>query len=348
MHRVTLNIGTEVLSLETGRLAKQANGSVFATFGESAVLATSCCGRQQDLDYIPLSVEYNEKYYAAGKIPGGFLKREGRPKDKEILVSRLIDRPLRPLFNKAFSREIQVVPTVVSTDMVNPPDVLGMTAASAAVTISDIPFDGPVGAVRVALIHGDYKINPTFQEIAASDLDIVVAGTLEGITMVEGGAREVSEEQMIQAIEEARPIIADICNLQLELQKLAGKEKLPIVENKDEFQLSEKDYSKAYSEMEEACFVKGKFERRNAIDDIVNKFCDDHADEFEETDEKEGSSLSLKIWSRRFFVNPLLKRNFALMVVHRLIFAQLRSKKVCFQECMVLHFLPGEKRRHWQ
>src|SRR6056297_3524294 len=154
---ISIQIGDNDLVLETGRMAKQANGAVFATYGGSAVLASVCCGNKpvEGLDYVPLQVEYNEKYYAAGKIPGGFLKREGRPKDKEILVSRLIDRPMRPLFSKDFKREIQLVPTVISADQINPPDVVAMVASSAAVTISDIPFSGPVAALRVASIDNE-------------------------------------------------------------------------------------------------------------------------------------------------------------------------------------------------
>ncbi len=288
MHRVTLQIGGEELVLETGRMAKQANGSIFATYGGSTVLATVCCGSKpvEDLDYVPLSVDYNEKYYAAGKIPGGFLKREGRPKDKEILVSRLIDRPMRPLFSKAFKREIQLVPTTISTDNVNPPDVVGMVAASAAVVISDIPFDGPVGAVRVSLVQGEYIVNPTFEQVEDSDLDIIVAGTLEGITMVEGGAKMVSEEQMIEAIEKARPVITELCNLQLELRKLAGKEKLPLLEIDDSFPLKDEIWKKAYPEMEQACFVIGKFERKHAINQVIDKYADEYADRIEDADKK--------------------------------------------------------------
>src|SRR5574344_2280627 len=153
---VSVRIGDGELVFETGKIAKQANGAVYAHYAGSAVIATVCCGDAptEPLDYVPLSVEYNEKYYAAGKIPGGFLKRESKPKDKEILVSRLIDRPMRPLFDKAFGREIQVVPTVVSSDMNNTPDIIAINAASAAVTISDIPFNGPIAAVRIALVDG--------------------------------------------------------------------------------------------------------------------------------------------------------------------------------------------------
>jgi polyribonucleotide nucleotidyltransferase len=202
MHKETIKIGETELIFETGRMAKQAMVRFLATYGGSVVLATVCCSSdtREGLDFVPLSVEYNEKYYAAGKIPGGFLKREGRPKDKEILVCRLIDRPMRPLFYKDFARELQVVPTTVSTDMVNPPDILGMNAAFAAVYISDIPFNGPIGAVRVGMIDGEYVINPTFDQIAKGDLDIVVSGSEEGITMVEGGGKEVSEEIFLKLL----------------------------------------------------------------------------------------------------------------------------------------------------
>ena len=211
--KVSVQLGDDYLVFETGKIAKQANGAVYAHYAGSAVIATVCCGEapSQPLDYVPVSVEYNEKYYAAGKIPGGFLKREGKPKDKEILVSRLIDRPMRPLFEKAFSREIQIVPTVISTDQINTPDIIAINAASAAVTISDIPFNGPIAGVRVALVDGQYVINPTFQQIENADLDIVVAGTREGITMVEGGAHEVSEQNMLDAIAAAQPVITKLC-----------------------------------------------------------------------------------------------------------------------------------------
>ena len=225
MHTVRLRVGTHDLILETGRMAKQANGAVFAQYAGTAVLATVCCSDKpvEGFDYVPLQVEYNEKYYAAGKIPGGFIKRESRPKDKEILVSRLIDRPMRPLFSKKFQRDIQIVPTVVSADQMNPPDVVAMVAASAAVFISDIPFDGPVGAVRVVSVGGELIVNPTFAEIAAAELDIIVAGTEAGITMVEGGAQQVPEELLLEAIEFSRGPIGELCRLQRELQALCGR-----------------------------------------------------------------------------------------------------------------------------
>ncbi len=282
-----LNSGT--LILETGKMAKQANGSVFASFEGSSVLATVCAGRQPDspLDYVPLQVEYNEKYYAAGKIPGGFLKREGRPKDKEILVSRLIDRPMRPLFDKAFGREIQVVPTVISSDMTNPPDIIAMIASSAAVTISDIPFNGPIAALRVALIGGEYVLNPTFQQIEDAELEIVVAGTEKGITMVEGGAKQVSEEQMLMAIETAQPVISDLCKIQIELAKIAGKEKLPLMELDEDMSFLDPVKEWAFPLIKEASFVKGKAERHEAIKNVKTEAAEKFAALLEENEKPE-------------------------------------------------------------
>ena len=289
---VTIKIGDEDLILETGRMAKQANGSVFASYGGSGVLATACCGEKvEGLDYVPLQVEYNEKYYAAGKIPGGFLKREGRPKDKEILVSRLIDRPMRPLFDKKFGREIQVVPTTISTDMINPPDVIAMVAASAAVVISDIPFDGPVGATRIISLNERLVVNPTFEQIATAELEILVAGTLDGITMVEGGGNEVSEELMLKAITKAEEVIKDICAALLELRKKAGKEKLPLEDQEET--LKECDEIRAFAEplMKKAIFVKGKFERYAAINEVKLQTSEKFDAQWEEKEKKLFSAL---------------------------------------------------------
>ncbi|SIQ00538.1 polyribonucleotide nucleotidyltransferase [Alkalispirochaeta americana] len=273
MQTVTIRIGEQDLVLETGRMAKQANGAIFATYAGSAVLATATCSDEprEGLDFVPLSVEYNEKYYAAGKIPGGFLKREGRPKDKEVLVCRLIDRPMRPLFSKKFMRELQIVPTTVSADRVNPPDVVAMVAASTAVHISDIPFDGPVGAVRVCSVQGELIINPTFDQIAESELEIIVAGTKDGITMVEGGAREVGEELMLAAIDKAREVILDICRAQDELRDLIGKEKLPLVADPPPLAIADDIRAFAKPLYEEACFVKEKMARQKAVKAVKEK-----------------------------------------------------------------------------
>jgi polyribonucleotide nucleotidyltransferase len=263
----TYRINDEDMILETGRLAKQANGSVFARFGGSAVIATACCSQKvtEGLDFVPLTVEYNEKYYAAGRIPGGFIKRESRPKDREILVSRLIDRPMRPLFDKAFGRELQVVPTTISADGVNPPDILGINAASAAVHISDIPFAGPIAAVRVCYVDNVYVINPTYEQIEKSSLEIVVAGTKAGITMVEGGADEVSEELMLGAIESAKKPIGEICALIEKMREEIGKPKLPFAPLKVELGRRSEIDAFARQRLAVALFTKVKGERYAAV-----------------------------------------------------------------------------------
>jgi polyribonucleotide nucleotidyltransferase len=265
--RVTIQIAGQELILETGKIAKQANGSVLAQYAGSVVIATVCASSDavEGLDYVPLTVDYNEKYYAAGKIPGGFIKRESRPKDKEILVSRLIDRPMRPLFDKSFGREIQVVPTTLSTDQVNPPDILAIIASSAAVHISDIPFNGPIAGVRVCQVDGDLVVNPTYDQIEKSTLEIVVAGTSEGITMVEGGAAEVGEDLMIQALEKAHAMIKDLCALQEKLRELAGKVKLPLTQISYTLENKEAIRAEVMPKLETVCFLKSKQERRDGI-----------------------------------------------------------------------------------
>ena len=286
--QVSLKIGEEELVLETGKMAKQANGAVFGRLGGSAVIATACAAEneKEDLDFIPLSVDYIEKYYAAGKIPGGFIKREGRPKDKEILVSRLIDRPIRPLFSKLFRREIQVIPMAISTDLINPPDILAMNAASAAITISDIPFAGPIGAVRMGYVDNRLIVNPTFDQIQETKLELVVAGTSKGITMVEGGARQVSESLIIEAIETAHRVIVDLCRIQLELAQKAGKPKLPLVERPSTFTLGSEVRSWALGKLQEANFVKGKENRSRAIKAVRTECLEHFKDRLAETDIK--------------------------------------------------------------
>ena len=288
IHTVTFQIAGKDLVLETGRIARQANGSVFAQYAGSAVIATVCASENavEGLDYVPLTVEYNEKYYAAGKIPGGFIKRESRPKDKEILVSRLIDRPMRPLFNKAFGREIQVIPTTVSTDQVNPPDLLAIIAASAAVHISDIPFGGPIAGVRVCQVDGELVVHPTYEQIEKSTLEIVVAGTKEGITMVEGGAAEVGEDLMIEALEKAHAMIKELCGIQEKLRELAGKPKLPIAEVSHTLENKDAIRGAAYPRLESACFLKGKKDRHDAVSQVKTELAEQYASQLEDDDQK--------------------------------------------------------------
>jgi len=216
--RKEIKIGNETLSFETGRFAKQADGAVMARYADTMVLATIVApkGPVDDLDYFPLQVEYREKMAAAGKIPGGFLKREGRPSDKEVLSARLIDRPIRPMFPEGYRSETQIIVNVFSSDQQNDADVLGACAASAALMISDSPFDGPIAEVRIGRVNGGMLINPTFDELEKSDMDITVAGTEESVVMVEGEAKEISEADMLAALKFAHEAIRKICSLQKE------------------------------------------------------------------------------------------------------------------------------------
>ena len=202
VYRKELDWGGRRLVLETGKIARQADGAVIATYGDTTVLCTVVGDKvpKPGIDFFPLTVNYQEKTFAAGKIPGGFFKREGRPTEKETLVSRLIDRPIRPLFPEGFRNETQVVCTVLSHDLENDPDIVALVGASAALTISGIPFMGPVGAARVGYIDGKYVLNPTQNQLPDSQLDLVVAGTNEGVLMVESEAKELSEEVMLGAV----------------------------------------------------------------------------------------------------------------------------------------------------
>ena len=284
IERVTYQLGDAELILETGKIGKQANGCVYAQWGGAAVIATICASSSvtEGQDFVPVTVEYNEKFYAAGKIPGGFVKREGRPKDKEILVSRLIDRPMRPLFEPSFGHELQIVPTCVSCDGVHTQDILAVIAASAATCISDIPFHGPVAACRVGFLNGKYVINPTFKEIEEADMEIVVAGTKDGFTMVEGGAKEVSEEVMLGALSEAEKFIKEMCILQEELVAKCGKEKLPLNPLDVTLSNAQEIEAEATPLLKEACFQDGKMNRGIAISKAIKTVSEKYAEQLED------------------------------------------------------------------
>ncbi len=264
---VTAEVGDAPISFETGKLAKQANGAVVVRSGDSMVLVTATGAREArpGADFFPLTVDVEERMYAAGKIPGGFIKRESRPSDKAILTARMTDRPIRPLWPKGYRNETQVVATVLSTDQVNPFDILCINGASAALMISDLPFQGPVGAVRIGLIGDDFIINPTLQESEESDLDLVVAGTSEAISMVEAGAREVDEETLLEALQIAHDEIKRICAVQLELVKAAGKEKFAVEAVAVDAELLAGLEKAAGAALEEATLEQAKLERRDKV-----------------------------------------------------------------------------------
>src|SRR6188474_3643370 len=201
-HKVEIEWGGRPLILETGKVARQADGAVLATYGETVVLATVVSAKEPKpgFDFFPLTVNYQERTYAAGRIPGGYFKREGRPTEKETLVSRLIDRPIRPLFVDGWRNETQVIVTVLSHDMENDPDIVALVAASAALTISGAPFKGPIGGARVGFINNEYVLNPALDEMPESQLDLVIAGTNDAVMMVESEAKELSEEIMLGAV----------------------------------------------------------------------------------------------------------------------------------------------------
>jgi polyribonucleotide nucleotidyltransferase len=264
---VSVELGGRTLSIEVGKVAKQASGATWVQYGETVVLNAAVASKDPiDKDFFPLSVEYREKTYAAGKIPGGFFKREGRPTEKEILSSRLIDRPLRPLFPDGYRNEIQIMSTVLSSDQANDSDILGVTGASAALMVSDIPFPEPVSAVRVGFVGGQLVLNPTFAELAESELDLVVAATDSNIVMVEAGAREVSETTIVEALEFAHVAIRKINQLQHELKARIGKPKRSFPLPKRDEALDRQIVDAYRDRLHQANRISEKLERQAALD----------------------------------------------------------------------------------
>ena len=271
-HSVEIDWAGTPLKLETGGMARQADGAVLATYGETILLATVCAARQANpgVDFFPLTVNYQEKFYAAGKIPGGYFKREGRPTERETLISRLTDRPLRPLFVKGFKNETQVIITVLQHDLENEPDVLGMIAASAAITLAGLPFMGPIGAARVGYIDGEYVIQPTIQDMENSDLDLVVAGTADAVMMVESEAKELSEDVMLGAVAAAHEGFQPGIDAIIDLAEKAAKDPWEFeapdfsAEKKAVAKLLEKDIAKAYKKTD-------KMERQAALAEAREK-----------------------------------------------------------------------------
>ncbi len=267
-----VEVAGKKLSLETGKIARQADGAVIAQCGETVVLATAVGAKKvnPDIDYFPLSVNYQEKYYAAGKIPGGYFKREARPTDSETLISRLIDRPIRPLFPDEFKNEVQVLPTVISYDKENESDILSIIAASAALAISGMPFLGPVGASRVGFIKGEYVLNPSKVQLKDSKLDLVVAGTKDAVLMVESEANGLSEEEMLNAVKFGHEGFVPVIEMIEELAKECKKPEWE-VEKKDLSEVKNKLESEFTDELKKAFSIKDKQERSNLISEITDK-----------------------------------------------------------------------------
>src|SRR3989344_229972 len=246
MESFKLKLGESELTVEIKNLAEQANGSVLVRCGDTLLLATCVMSKskKENLDFFPLTVDYEERYYAAGKIRGGrYMKREGRPSDEAILVSRLIDRPIRPLFPKNLNREVQVIMTCLSWDAENDPDIIGIIGASLSLSISDIPWSGPIGAVRVAMVDDKLIINPTYQQREKSQFDLVLTGKERGkkilINMIEGACDEVSEDLIIKAFAFASPYIKKVCDFQLEISEKIGKNKLATETDRDDPEIEE-------------------------------------------------------------------------------------------------------------
>ena len=282
IYRKEIDFAGKTLVLETGKIARQADGAVMATIGGTSVLCCVTAARniKEGQDFFPLSVHYQEKAYAAGKIPGGFFKREARPSEKEVLTSRLIDRPIRPLFPKGFLNEVQVIATVVAHDLENDPDMVAMIGCSAALTISGIPFMGPIGGARVGYINGEFVICPTLQEMEESVLDLVVAGTQEGVLMVESEAQELDETTMLNAVMAGwkgfQPVIDGI----ISLAEMCAKEPWDVTEAPDHIKtMADALKSKYAADVSKAYGIKEKLERQNAVGEVRKKAIEEFLDE---------------------------------------------------------------------
>jgi len=284
VHKVEREFEGRRFALEVGKVAKQADGAVWVQFVDTVVLVTAVAAKEprEGIDFFPLTVDYQEKAYAAGKIPGGFFKREGRPGDKETLTSRLIDRPLRPLFPKSFRHEVQIIATVLSADQENDPDILALVGASCALCLSPIPFSGPVGAVRVSRVNGAFVINPTYAQLEESDLDLVVAGTEEAVMMVEGGAREVPEEVILEAISRGHQGILPLVEMQKELMAQTGIKKMEAPSLSMDESLVSRVSSISGEKIKSLVFVAEKEEQKRQREALLAELLENLSEETEE------------------------------------------------------------------
>lgn len=273
MHTAQVNVGRGTLTIETGKIAKQAGGAVTVRYGDTVVIVTACAAAtaREGIDFLPLTVDYREYAYASGRIPGGFFKREGKPTDKEVLTSRLIDRPIRPLFPKGWSRETQVIALLLSADAEHDSDVLALTGASAALSIAPIPFARPIAAVRVGLVDGELLINPTYPERKRSALDLVVAGSRDAIVMVEAGAREVSEDVVLGALEAGHQAIRDIVAAIEEMTAAVGKTKLVVTTTDVDPTSAQEIANRVIDPLREAMRVPDKLESYARVDQVLDE-----------------------------------------------------------------------------
>jgi len=300
LHTVEREIGGRTLTIETGKVARQADGAVVVTYGDTVVLVAvvSAPPRSEDIDFFPLSVDYREKQSAAGKFPGGFIKREGRPSTKEILTARMIDRPIRPLFPEGYIQEVQIIAQVLSADRENDPDVLAMIGASAALTISKIPFQGPIGCCKLGRVDGEFIVNPTYKQLETGELSLVLAGRKEAMNMIEVGAKELSEQVIADAVLTAQKTVTQVCEMIGELREKAGVEKEvpPPVEFDQEL------YSQIYSQIGEKLYelkqIPAKSERNSAVNELFEQVMNEYLCPEANPNLQQGQPLESKVVAR--------------------------------------------------
>lgn len=289
-HSIAFSINGREISFETGQIARQANGSVILRCGETILLATACATKDPlpDVDFLPLRIDYQEKFSSTGKTLGGYIKREGRPTEREILICRLIDRPLRPMFESGYFHDVQVLTYVFSYDGIHKPDPLAICAASAALVISDIPLKKPVAAVQVGYIENRFIINPTIEEMKLSKLDLILAGTEDAILMIEGYADFLTEEQILEAVDEGHKAIGEICRKLMEWQNVIGKQKSPFTPRLPLKELLKEVKSACSQKLEAALRIASKLQREETISvinaDILEKFCSKENANFSKSD----------------------------------------------------------------
>ncbi len=297
--RVEKQIGDKILSIETGKVAKQADGAVIVQYGDTVVLVTAVTAppRSEEIDFFPLSVEYREKHSAAGKFPGGFIKREGRPSTKEILTARMIDRPIRPLFSEGYFQEVQIIASVLSADNVNDPDILAMVGASAALTISKIPFLGPTGACRLGRVDGEFVVNPTHKQLEVSDLNLLLGGHKKALNMIEVDAKQLSEEVIADAVATAQKTVVQVCEMIEELREKAGVEKeIPLVE------IDENLHSQIQSQVADKLYelkqIPAKQERKAAIEELFQQLSTEYCEVADGTEAKCDTATLKRIFDK--------------------------------------------------